>query len=69
MLATLGLASLDELVAKTLPAAIRLKRPLALPAPLGEEQALAELAAQGAEEPGLPLVHRHGLLRLPSRRR
>ncbi len=43
MLDTLGLASLDELVAKTLPAAIRLKRELALPAPLGEEQALAEL--------------------------
>jgi glycine cleavage system P protein (glycine dehydrogenase) len=43
MLETLGLSSLDELVAKTLPASIRLKRELALPAPLGEEQALAEL--------------------------
>jgi len=43
MLATLGLGSLEELTALTVPAAIRLERPLALPAPVSEEQALAEL--------------------------
>ena len=49
MLKELQLASLDELVAKTVPAAIRLGRPLALPAPLGEEQALAELARKASK--------------------
>ena len=34
MLQTLNLASLDELVDKTVPAAIRISRKLALPAPL-----------------------------------
>jgi glycine dehydrogenase len=43
MLKTLGVASLDALVAETVPGAIRLGRPLDLLAPLGEEQALAEL--------------------------
>jgi len=43
MLKALGLASLEALVEETVPAAIRLGRPLALPAPLSEEQALAEL--------------------------
>jgi glycine dehydrogenase len=49
MLATLGLASLDELVEKTVPGAIRLARGLELPAPLSEEQALAELERKAAE--------------------
>jgi glycine dehydrogenase len=43
MLETLGLASLDALVGETVPAGIRLARALDLPAPLSEEQALAEL--------------------------
>jgi glycine dehydrogenase len=43
MLETLGVASLDALVAQTVPAAIRLARPLDLPAPLSEERALVEL--------------------------
>jgi glycine dehydrogenase len=43
MLKTLGVASLDALVGETVPGAIRLGRPLDLPAPLSEEQALAEL--------------------------
>jgi len=43
MLKTLGVASLEALVGETVPRAIRLGRPLDLPAPLGEEQALAEL--------------------------
>jgi glycine dehydrogenase len=48
MLRTLGLASLDELVARTVPEAIRLRQPLALPAPASEEQALAELAEKAS---------------------
>lgn len=36
MLATIGLSSVDELVDKTVPAAIRMKKPLDLPAPMSE---------------------------------
>jgi glycine dehydrogenase len=43
MLAFLGRDSLDALVEETSPASIRLRRPLDLPAPLGESAALAEL--------------------------
>ncbi len=43
MLAFLGRDSLDALVEETIPAGIRLRRPLDLPAPLGESAALAEL--------------------------
>ena len=49
MLKALGLASLDELVASTVPAHIRLPRGLDLPAPLGESAALAELREIAAE--------------------
>ncbi|HSD66214.1 MAG TPA: glycine dehydrogenase (aminomethyl-transferring), partial [Vicinamibacteria bacterium] len=49
MLKTLGVASLDALVAETVPAGIRLGRALDLPAPLGEEQALAELRRKAAK--------------------
>src|SRR5438874_330627 len=43
MLQTLGLSSLDELVEKTVPASIRLRRPLELGEPRGEMDVLAEL--------------------------
>jgi len=43
MLAALGQPSLAALVDATVPASIRLQRPLALPAPLSEQEALAEL--------------------------
>ena len=43
MLATLGHASLDELVAATVPASIRLARPLELGPPLGEHELIEEL--------------------------
>ena len=43
MLRTLGMSSLDELVDKTVPAGIRLKRPLALGEPRGEFELLEEL--------------------------
>jgi glycine dehydrogenase len=49
MLATLGLASLDDLVAETVPEGIRLGRGLELPAPLSEGEALAELRAKAAK--------------------
>lgn len=38
MLRKIGVSSLDELIEKTIPANIRLKKPLALPAPLSEYQ-------------------------------
>ncbi|MEO6785030.1 MAG: aminomethyl-transferring glycine dehydrogenase, partial [Chthoniobacteraceae bacterium] len=45
MLAALGLSSLDELIARTVPAAILNTAPLNLPAALGESEALDELRA------------------------
>jgi glycine dehydrogenase len=45
MLAALGVDSLDELMDKTVPAAIRLQRPLNLGQPRGEFELLAELKA------------------------
>ncbi len=45
MLASLGLSSLDELVEKTVPASIRLARPLNLHPPRGEAETLADLRA------------------------
>jgi glycine dehydrogenase len=43
MLATIGLSSMEELIDRTVPEEIRLRRPLSLPEALGEEEALAEL--------------------------
>ena len=45
MLEVVGAASLDELIDRTAPAAIRTERPLALPPAIGEDQALAALRA------------------------
>lgn len=45
MLATIGVGSLDELIDATVPAAIRLSRPLQLPGPRAESEVLAELRA------------------------
>ncbi|MBL8419904.1 MAG: aminomethyl-transferring glycine dehydrogenase, partial [Dechloromonas sp.] len=45
MLATIGAASLDELIAQTVPASICLPADLPLPAPQREHEALAELKA------------------------
>jgi glycine dehydrogenase len=49
MLKALGVASLDALVSETVPAGIRLSRPLSLPLPLSEEEALAELGQKAAK--------------------
>jgi len=48
MLAALGLSAVEELVGQALPAAIRQKTPLALPAPLSEAEALEALRALAA---------------------
>ena len=45
MLAALGVTSLDTLISQAVPKSIRLDRPLALPAPASEAEALAELSA------------------------
>ena len=49
MLAALGLASREALLGEALPASIRQRAPLELPAPLDEAGALAELRAIAAE--------------------
>ena len=49
LLKTLGLSSLEELIAETIPQELRLKKPLALPPALGEHQALRELQAIAAK--------------------
>src|SRR5262245_34420553 len=49
MLAALGLSSLEELTAKTVPAAIRSHEPLDLPPARPEAAVLAELAALAAQ--------------------
>jgi len=43
MLASLGVASLDELIDRAIPATIRQRAPLALPAAVSEVEALAAL--------------------------
>ncbi len=48
MLATVGVSSLDELIARTVPADIRLGRPLDLPPPLTEAELLTRARALGA---------------------
>ncbi len=49
ILATLGVASLDELIDQTVPASIKLTEPLSLPATLTEVEALARLRAIAQE--------------------
>jgi len=49
MLAAIGTRSLDTLIGETVPAAIRLQRPLDLPAPMPEHAALAALKAIAAK--------------------
>src|SRR5260370_37727159 len=52
MLEKLGIASLDELAAQTVPAAIRTPAALDLPAPIDEAGAIAELRALAARNAG-----------------
>jgi len=57
MLGVVGAASLDALVAETIPGEIRAAMPAGLPEPLGEAALLAELAALAAQNGGRkPLI-------------
>lgn len=47
MLKTIGVTSLDELIDKTVPSAIRLERPLRLPEPMSETDYLEHIKAAG----------------------
>jgi glycine dehydrogenase len=49
MLAVVGAASLDELIGQTVPSSIRLARPLPLPGPMREHEALAKLKTIAAK--------------------
>ncbi|TIL63314.1 aminomethyl-transferring glycine dehydrogenase [Mesorhizobium sp.] len=49
MLATIGIPSVETLISQAVPKSIRLDRPLALPAPASEAEALAELSATMAK--------------------
>ncbi|RWL20063.1 MAG: glycine dehydrogenase (aminomethyl-transferring) [Mesorhizobium sp.] len=49
MLATIGVPSVETLISQAVPRSIRLDRPLALPAPASEAEALAELSARMAK--------------------
>ncbi len=49
MLKTLGMSSVDELINKTIPAHIRRKQPMNLPAPISESDLLTELKATAAK--------------------
>ena len=65
MLASVGVDSLAELIDRTVPAAIRTARPLALPRARSEAEALAALRGM-AQHNRLATSHdRHGLLRHP----
>ena len=49
MLETVGCASLEQLIDEAVPGAIRLGRPLDLPGPLSEREALAALAERAEQ--------------------
>jgi glycine dehydrogenase len=49
MLATIGVVSLDQLIAQTVPAGIRSATPLDLPAPMSEHAALAKIKSIAAK--------------------
>ena len=79
MLAAIGYASLDELIAAALPASLAADRALSLPAPLSEAEALAELRRLAARNQVLtsmiglgyyatatPAVIRRGVLENPA---
>lgn len=65
MLATLGVPSVETLIAKTIPATIRLERELDVPQGISEHEALAELKAKFSGQPtAKPLIGQgyHGTL-------
>lgn len=56
MLRKIGVASLDELIDKTIPANIRLKAPLALPAPMTEYEFARHIAELAGKTNCSPLI-------------
>ena len=64
MLAALGLASLDALSTRPCPRRSACAGRCALPAAARRARAARRAARAGRAEPGVPLVHRHGLPRL-----
>ncbi len=63
MLAVVGAASVEALLEQAIPAAIRRRDPLPLPAGRARARLPRAPVDGGVEEPGLPLVHRPRLLR------
>ena len=68
MLKLLGYANLDAMIDAAVPKPIRLARPLQLPAARNEHEALAALKDIASQNQDLPLIHRHGLSTIASRR-
>ena len=65
MLEVVGAGSLDELIDRTVPAAIRTERPLALPPAIERGRGAGGPARAGRAQPRADLDDRHGLLRHP----
>ena len=62
MLRKIGVGSLDELIDKTIPANIRLKEPLALPAPMTEYEFGQHITPVGVQKQTLHNVYRPRLV-------
>ncbi len=62
MLAVLGVGSLDELIDRTVPAGIRLSKPLAIDAIATEQLALAKIKQIAAQNQNFPFLYWDGLL-------
>ena len=69
MLHAVGAATLDDLAAQTVPAAIRTDQALDLPPPIDEAAVIAELRALAAKNAREEVADRHGLSRHRTRRR
>lgn len=62
MLRKIGVASLDELIDKTIPANIRLKAPLALPAPMTEYEFARHIAELAGKNKLFSHLYRYGMV-------
>ena len=63
MLQVVGYGTLDDFIDAVVPAEIRLRRPLALPPGPERARSAPGAARPRRHEPGVPVVHRHGLRR------
>lgn len=63
MLETLGVSSIEELIDQTIPADIRLKKPLALPKALSEQEYAEEIAQIASQNRVFCLIYRYGVVR------